>query len=276
MVKRPDLVRMNKERRKEKIEIICKCGKSKFVVPSQINYGAKYCSQECYHKYSRHDYSKGKHWKLSEETKIKQGLCQLREKNHNWKGGITNPRKNKENKRWMRAVKKRDKFCMICGSNKELKSHHIESFDIHPEKRYDLNNGTIWCNRHHEEFHKKYGYGKNTKKQYEEFILERIEKVKKINTKNSVIYNLSLEGDNPFYANGILTHNTPPHIITPKNKKALSFEVGRIERLPGKGGKKKMVFAKKVRHPGTRPNPFIRNTINNKLRKIIIEELMKA
>lgn len=67
---------------------------------------------------------------------------------------------------------------------------------------------------------------------------------------------------------------TPPHIIKPTEKEALKFEVGRVERL-GKGGKKKIVFAKEVKHPGTRPQPFIRNTIQNKLKNIIIEELSR-
>ena len=58
---------------------------------------------------------------------------------------------------------------------------------------------------------------------------------------------------------------TPPHIIKPTEKKALKFKV--------KKESGKIVFAKKVRHPGTRPNPFIRNTIQNKLRNIIIEEI---
>ena len=59
---------------------------------------------------------------------------------------------------------------------------------------------------------------------------------------------------------------TPPHLITPKDKQALKF----------KGGKKgEFVFSKKVKHPGSRPNPFIRNTIQNKLRQIIIEEISK-
>lgn len=55
---------------------------------------------------------------------------------------------------------------------------------------------------------------------------------------------------------------TPPHIITPKEKKALKFKSG-----------KGFIFSKKVRHPGTRPNPFIRNTVRNKLPKIIQEEI---
>lgn len=58
---------------------------------------------------------------------------------------------------------------------------------------------------------------------------------------------------------------TPPHIITPKEKKALKFKIGTNE-----------IFAKKVKHPGTRPNPFIRTTIQTKLKQIIIEELVKA
>ena len=57
---------------------------------------------------------------------------------------------------------------------------------------------------------------------------------------------------------------TPPHVITPKDKKALKFK--------GEDGD---IIVKKVRHPGTRPNPFIRNTIQNKLRNIIIEEVLK-
>jgi len=58
---------------------------------------------------------------------------------------------------------------------------------------------------------------------------------------------------------------TPPHIISPKNKKALKFKVGGKE-----------VIVKKVKHPGTRPNPFVRTAINTKLQNIIIEELIKA
>ena len=66
---------------------------------------------------------------------------------------------------------------------------------------------------------------------------------------------------------------TPPHIIRPKNKKALRFEVGKVARLSGKKSGKNIVFAKEVKHPGSRPNPFIRNTIQNKLGNIIMEEL---
>lgn len=51
---------------------------------------------------------------------------------------------------------------------------------------------------------------------------------------------------------------TNPHIIQPANKKALAFEIDG-----------EMIFAKKVDHPGTRPNPFIRNVLNTQLPRII-------
>ena len=57
---------------------------------------------------------------------------------------------------------------------------------------------------------------------------------------------------------------TPPHIIKPKDKKALHW-----------GGKDGPIV-KLVKHPGQRPNPFIRNTIRNKIGEIIQQEILKA
>ena len=55
-----------------------------------------------------------------------------------------------------------------------------------------------------------------------------------------------------------------PRVIVPVNKKALAFK---------KGGK--TIIVKKVKQGAVRPNPFVRNTLQNKLRGIIVEELMK-
>jgi len=79
---------------------------------------------------------------------------------------------------------------------------------------------------------------------------------------------------------------TPPHLIKPKSKEALKFEwtefkgkrISKKKRLE-KGMTKSQateVFFKQVKHPGTKPNPFIRTMLSAKLRKIIIEELIKA
>lgn len=53
-------------------------------------------------------------------------------------------------------------------------------------------------------------------------------------------------------AHGIfIEEGTKAHIIKPKNKKALAFSSGN-----------KMVFAKKVKHPGTKAKPFMAPAFN--------------
>ena len=47
-----------------------------------------------------------------------------------------------------------------------------------------------------------------------------------------------------FYG-GYVRDGTPPHIIRPKNAKALRFEIGGA-----------VIFAMKVDHPGNKPNPY--------------------
>lgn len=61
----------------------------------------------------------------------------------------------------------------------------------------------------------------------------------------------------PGYAASVI-RGSAPHIITPKNKKALKFK--------GRSGD---VFAKKVRHPGNAPNFFIQDTLNRKFGQIL-------
>lgn len=58
---------------------------------------------------------------------------------------------------------------------------------------------------------------------------------------------------------------TPPHVIIPTEKKALKFKAGGEE-----------IIVKKVQHPGTRPNPFVRTALFTKLGKIIEEEIIRA
>jgi len=253
MVKRPDLIKRNKERTQKRIKIICPCRKEFEVLSARVKEGAKYCSVKCYHRYANHNHTQGKHWNLSKETKIKQGLHQIGIKNHNWQGGITKPRINNKNKKWVRSVKKLNKFCVICGTNKYLVAHHLDSFDINKEKRYKLDNGIILCNKHHKEFHKKYCYGKNTKKQFNEWkenMVEEVIEIKDELMKKGVVYNLSLEGGDCFYANGIKNHNTDPHIIRTKNKKVLANK------------KKGLIFGKIVHHPGTTAQPFFRPALD--------------
>lgn len=78
----------------------------------------------------------------------------------------------------------------------------------------------------------------------------------------------------------LVEFGTPPHIIKPKDKDVLHWhkQKGRTQHSHphSKGMGKDAFFSKEVKHPGTRPNPFVRTMINTKLRQIIIEELMRA
>ena len=91
---------------------------------------------------------------------------------------------DKEFIKWAADVKHRDNYvCQICKvRGSKLTSHHLNSWDSFPEDRYNLENGTTLCVKHHEFFHQTYGFGNNTKYQFEEFlqILEKINKIARI------------------------------------------------------------------------------------------------
>lgn len=56
---------------------------------------------------------------------------------------------------------------------------------------------------------------------------------------------------------GYVEHGTKPHVIRPKNRKALAW--GGERRLSGRlrAGASATHFAKKVNHPGTKPKPYL-------------------
>ena len=66
---------------------------------------------------------------------------------------------------------------------------------------------------------------------------------------------------------------TAPHIIRPVNAKALHWK----QRGTGPRGGATVddVFAKVVYHPGTAPQPFIRNTLRTQLGRIIKNNLVR-
>lgn len=77
------------------------------------------------------------------------------EQNHNWKGGITpinrRIRNSHEYAAWRKAVFERDRYtCQECGQvGNELHADHIKPFSMHPESRFDINNGRALCRRCH-------------------------------------------------------------------------------------------------------------------------------
>jgi len=82
-------------------------------------------------------------------------------------------RLNFEYKEWVKNIYKKYNFrCVICGSNKKIHAHHLYSFLYYKDLRWKLNNGVVLCATHHFKFHAKFGLGKNTKKQFNQFKLE--------------------------------------------------------------------------------------------------------
>lgn len=73
--------------------------------------------------------------------------------------------------KWAKQVKIRDHFtCQICGRRGVLlNAHHMNSWDAYIDERYDIDNGITLCADHHSGFHDIYGYGQNTRAQFDEF-----------------------------------------------------------------------------------------------------------
>lgn len=110
--------------------------------------------------------------------------CHARgEKHYRWNPSLTEEERDNnksrtttiEYRQWKISIfKKYNRKCAICGKihtdNNPLRAHHLDSWDNNIEKRFDEENGVALCEEHHKEFHSIYGYGNNTKEQFEEFI----------------------------------------------------------------------------------------------------------
>jgi len=84
-------------------------------------------------------------------TRIKIGLVQKGDKNHNWRGGLEDInqviRHSLEYKLWRESVFKRDKYtCIWCGQyGGRLNADHIKPFSLFPELRFAIDNGRTLC-----------------------------------------------------------------------------------------------------------------------------------
>ena len=114
---------------------------------------------------------------------VKNGMYRVLGSNHhNWNPARTHQQRVKERKtykyrEWRLSVFKRDKYtCQCCGDNKggNLRAHHLRSYDLHENERYNIDNGITLCEICHKDFHNKYGYGNNTEEQFKEYIKTNI------------------------------------------------------------------------------------------------------
>lgn len=107
-------------------------------------------------------------------------IVKLGTKNPNYNPNLTDEERERNNKDkrddgykfWRRKVYERDLFtCQITGekSKGNIVAHHLDGYDWCEERRFDVSNGITLRIDIHKLFHKIYGYGGNTREQFEEF-----------------------------------------------------------------------------------------------------------
>lgn len=151
-----EIERKDKERR-----FICKCECGKVVEKNYnklISRGDRYCEKGC--------------------------LLRRGEGSPSWKAEKTMEERIKgrdywEYEQWRKKVFVRDKYCCKkCGKvGGDMIAHHVDGYNWCKEKRTDVNNGCLLCENCHTDYHLKYGYGDNTKQQFEEWLGKKVEEV---------------------------------------------------------------------------------------------------
>lgn len=136
-----------------------KCGHEWLVTPNSMTQG--HGCPKCSHKRGKEHYR----WNpnLTEEDR-KNNFSRLTQLGYKqWRGNVLGKFNNR---------------CIVCGAkktkNNKLIPHHLNSWDIHEDERYNVDNGVAICEKHHKEFHNIYGYGKNTKEQFIEWLINKI------------------------------------------------------------------------------------------------------
>jgi hypothetical protein len=112
--------------------------------------GRFYCSNVC-----RGAGMRGR--KLSAITRTKMSAAQSGSKSPTWRGGVSRQYKrgykSEQFKQWRSAVFLRDGHtCQGCGQvGGYLTAHHIKSFALFPDLRYEVGNGVTLCEPCHAE-----------------------------------------------------------------------------------------------------------------------------
>ena len=135
-------------------ECLCDCGNYTNVLSAHLNIGSVRSCGCKQHRYGtdHHRYNPD----LTDEERLKN--------RYELYGGNVH--------RWSKQVMERDNYiCQVCGDNKggNLNAHHLNGWNAFPEQRFDLDNGETLCEDCHKDFHSQYGYGDNTREQFDEY-----------------------------------------------------------------------------------------------------------
>lgn len=150
----------NAENIVEKVMVECsECGKAMYKTSRQLTLSKHpCCSIQCSNKFKSHFY-------VGENHPLWNKNLTLQERETG--------RKYPEYSKWRKLVYRRDNFtCQACGDTAggNLVAHHILNYSEYKELRTDVDNGVTLCKSCHVKFHNQYGYTKNTKQQFEEFL----------------------------------------------------------------------------------------------------------
>lgn len=123
------------------------------------------------------------HDEIAKINAIKRNKLMSGENHPRWRFDFTEKDRNETRYynpklfRWRNKVYKRDNFtCQKCKDDQggNLVAHHIYSWDKYIKLRFITKNGLTLCENCHKDFHKRYGYGNNTKKQFNNWMKEII------------------------------------------------------------------------------------------------------
>lgn len=111
---------------------------------------------------------------LGEIRRLDQSERWSGENNPMWKGAVERSDYTWRNKKWREDILNLFNYtCGICKqifSEDKLIAHHLNGANWDIENRLNLDNGVCLCDKDHKAFHSKFGYGDNTKEQYDEFV----------------------------------------------------------------------------------------------------------
>jgi len=119
---------------------------------------------------------------LSIETRAKISASKMGkyggENSPTWNPNLTDEQRHEtrcypEYKDWYSGIFERDNYaCQLCGDDTggNLNAHHYEAYKSNQEKRLSEENGITLCRQCHWKFHRQYGFGKNTREQFNEFM----------------------------------------------------------------------------------------------------------
>jgi predicted Zn-ribbon and HTH transcriptional regulator len=85
--------------------------------------------------------------------------------------GNCDNKKQRKLTRWSKKVRNKDNNkCVICSSIVNLNAHHLNGWNWDIDNRTNIDNGVTLCEECHKKFHSIYGYGNNSKEQFNEYL----------------------------------------------------------------------------------------------------------